>query len=632
MRIPEEDRLILNYVMSMDGEYGDDLVKNDNRTDIYWSVCSLRRHSLIFYPIKKEAELLVVGDKYGAITGAACEKAGVVDAVVPGKQYADGLLHRYKDRHNLNIYIKEYDDWTMNKTYEYVLVNLDYTYSYTINDTYEFMRVVKPALKCLKVDGHLILLARGELLWTLKRLLYELGLYYWQDCDPLGNGALFIEASREDVLSELELTRPSPLIYDKWVRNHWIPARGGELQDQDQKLIDDVTKVQVDLLGKLIEVCNIENLNVYPMYGTLLGIVRDGGMVKGDDDIDVAMPREDYNKLLKLSNGFDGIYFLQTPKSDDCFYGGYTKLRNRNTTAINPQNEWTDACEGIGIDIFPMDISYSDEYKEEKKEKKIRYLQRLLYAKSYGYFREFKDMPLLKWKFYKYWGKMFDREKLIQRLDAVMSKGDKSSAKLAIYCHYRNGDIASARYLEKNAFQNTIRLLYENIPMTVPEGWDVILRGLYGDGYENRYGFCEGKLRHGFYDVNVPYSVYKQRFSGLKHPEQIKEPVILFGDGSVFKACLTYYKSRVNIPFLVQFPEEKVMKSVMGVEVKSMEEFLALNVPKGTYRAVICTGDARMGEKIMKEYGIEEYYTFWYNRDWMLYANQTQIWHEIRGL
>lgn len=632
MKLSAEDRLMLNYIASIPGEYGDTYIEDDNRADMYWSVSSVRRHSLLFYPFEKGSELLVVGDRFGALTGIACEKAASVDTVVPTKQHAEAIEHRYSCRKNLNIYVREYDDWHIDKTYPYVLINLDYTYGYNINDTYEFDRTVKPAVSCLRPDGRLLLSARGECLWTIKRLLYEFGFYYWQECDPLGNGALFVEASRIENLSKWKLTRPTPLIYDKWVRSHWIPGRGGELFDQDQEQIDKVVEVQADLLKKLVEVCEKETLMVYPMYGTLLGIVRDGGMILGDDDVDVAMPRADYDKLMQMTDRFNGKYFLQTPSSDDCFYGGYTKLRNTETTAIHPQNEWTDACEGIGIDIFPLDVSYADVDKESKKRKKIRFLQRLLYAKSYGYFREFKDMPLLKWKFYKYLGKPFDRDKMIKKLNVEMCRGDREPELWAIYCHYGNGSDSSARYLAKRSFKKTIPLLYEGVSMQVPCGWDELLRGLYGEGYCNRQGFSEGKRRHGFYDVDVPYTVYKHRFGGLKHPENIKEPVVLFGDGGVFKACLSYYKERVNIAHLVQLPGEEAMKPVMGIPVESWEQFNSLNVPKNSYRAVICSGDAREAEKILIQAGYEDYYIFWYNRDWMLYANQTQIWHEVQQL
>ena len=631
-KIPEEDRLFLNYLDSIPEEYGDSFLEDENRDDLYWSICSIRRHSFSFYPIKESTDLLLVGDKFGALAGGVCDKVQSVDMVVPTESHAEVLKHRYRNRENIHIIVEQYDDWKLPKKYPYVFVNLDYSYGYNINDTYEFDRLVNPAINHLNPNGKLLISARGDCLWTIRRLLYKLGYPYWQSCDPLGNGELFIEASTIDNLSEFDLLYPSPLMNDKWVRQHWIPFRGGELFDQDTELIQKVKEVQIDLLKILVAICDKHNLQLYPMYGTLLGVVRDGGMIAGDDDIDVALPREDYDKLMKLTGEFSGKYFLQTPFNDDCFYGGYAKLRNKETTAIHPQNEWTEACEGISIDIFPIDATYSDPEIEERKWKKIRFLQRLLYAKSYGYFRQFKDMQLLQWKSYKYLGKLFDRNKLIEMLYQEMRKGDSKADWHAIYCHYRNGGGNGAKYLDMSAFRKTIPLLYEGVTMQVPTGWDRVLKGFYGEGYVSRQGFMEWKRRHGFYDVNVPYTVYKKRFGGLKHPKSIQEPIVLFGDGSVFSSCLTYYKERVNIAHLVQLPGEDAMKPVMGIPVESWEEFAALDLPKESYRAVICSGDARVAEKILQKEGYDDYYIFWYNRDWMLYANQTQIWKEIKQL
>ncbi len=627
-----EDRLIINYIWLMSGEYGDDLLEENIQAELYWNLSAIRRHSFSFYPAKPNSDLLLIGDKFGALAGGVCEKMHKVDMVVPTELHAAAVKHRYKNRSNLQVIVEEYDNWELPEKYSYILINLDYACDYNINDTYEFERLIEPAVKHLNADGKLLLSASGDCLRAIRRLLYKSGFSYLQYCDPLGNGALFIEACRIDDLSDISLIYPSPLFRDKWIRNNGIPFRGGEIFDQDYKLIEDVKKVQIDLLKKLLVVCEKQKLRVYPIYGTLLGIIRDGGMIFGDDDIDVALPREDFNKLIQLTDEFSGRYFLQTPFNDDCFYGGYAKLRNRETTAIHPQNEWTEACEGISIDIFPIDKAYLTPEKENRKKRKIRFLQRLLYAKSYGYFRQFKDMRLLQWKFYKYLGKLFDRNKMIEKLYEEMQRGDSNKERHAIYCHYDNGSDNSARYIEMSAFNKTIPLLYEGIIMQVPAKWDLVLRGFYGNEYMNRQGFIEAKCRHGFYDVNVPYTIYKKRFGGLKHPANIKEPIVIFGDGSVFGACLEYYKKRVNIAHLVQLPGEEFMKPVMGIPVESWEDFHGLGLDRSSYRAVICSGDARRAEEILKEAGFKEYYIFWYNRNWMLYANQSQIWKEIRGL
>ena len=171
---------------------------------------------------------------------------------------------------------------------------------------------------------------------------------------------------------------------------------------------------------------------------------------------------------------------------------------------------------------------------------------------------------------------------------------------------------------------------YEGIVLSAPVGFDQLLKLFYGDEYNSQYGFNEAKIRHGFYNVSVPYQVYKKRFGGLKHPSAIKEPVILFGDGSVFKACLSYYKTRVNIAHLVLLPGYQ--KEDLNLPVKTWDEFEKLGLEKSSYRAIICSNDVRYAEKVLTDKGFCDYYIFYHERKWMLYANQSQIIKEIQNL
>lgn len=628
MQLKELDKQIVNIINSSSHEYLDDGFSMDS-IDVYWSFSAIRRNSFSFYPFSKEEDMLVVGDRYGALTGIACEKAGQVDAIVPTQLHADTLRKRYRDRDNLHIFVKPYDDWNMDRQYSYVLVNLEYAAEYDCYDSIEFDRLVEPAIKHLKDKGHLLLTSYGDRKEIIHKLLYKLGFKYQQYYDPLNNGALFIDAAREDILKKYEMTDTLALLQDKWIRKHNYPIMGEEVYDQDHACIDSVKKVQIDLLRKLLDVCESHDLKVYPIYGTLLGIIRDGGMIPGDDDIDVALMREDYDKLLQLTGEFQGKYFLQTPYVDDCFFGGYSKLRNSATTAINPQNHFVECNEGISIDIFPIDRAYTRKGKEKRKLRTIRMLQRLLYAKSYGYFKQFRDMKMLEWKAYRYAGKLIERNKMLDMLYAQMRGYDEGSNKGAIYCHYQNGELKPV-YMNLSSFNKTTSLLYEGVSLNVPDGWEELLKARYGEGYMNSLEFMEWKKRHGYYDVNVPYTVYKKRFAGLKYPGSIKESIVLIGDGSLFNPCLKYYKDRVHVSHLVQFPDEKTIKSVMGIKVYRWEEFLNMNLEESKYRFVICSGDAREGERIMRQAGFRNYYIFWENRDWMLYANQSFVWKEIR--
>lgn len=635
-QIPLEQKNIVNYIEAAEAYKDTSWWEQEENEDLFWTLGDAREQVFKCYSFNGDGRLLITGDFFGKYLSPATEKVEKVDIVVPLQEYAEAVLHTcHSDK--VSVIVEKYGTWESDQQYDYALVNMDEVLDFDWNNSYEFDRLVDPAIAHLKEEGRLLLFARGDYLYHIERLLYSKEFRYMHYCDPLKNGGAFIEASKVDNLTELVEPKYSPLLDHKWVRNHYFPTKGGQLFDQDLPVIDKVKEVEIDLLRELTRVCRENDITLYPIYGTLLGVIRDGGMIPGDDDIDVALMRDDFEKLKSLSDCFKDKYFLQTPYNDDCFYGGYIKLRNTQTTAIHPQNEFVDCCEGIGIDIFPIDSTYADKAKEYKKQKRIRTYQRLLYASSYGFFKRFKDMPMLKWKTYKYMGILLDRlgvrrKDLLDKLYVQMQKGDSSIDRKGIYCHYAMGNVENAKYVQASSFDKCFTLNYEGVDLSVPKGWNDLLIGFYGTQFKERIGFNEGKQRHGFYDVDVPYTVYKERFGGLKDPDSITEDVVIFGDGSLFKACLGYYKERVHITHLVLLPGEEPMDPVMGMQVEDWEEFCRQNIDKSTYRPVICSGNARAAERVLVDAGYERYFIFWYERNWMLYANQTQIWKEIQQL
>lgn len=103
------------------------------------------------------------------------------------------------------------------------------------------------------------------------------------------------------------------------------------------------------------KVCRKHNLKYFLSFGSLLGAVRHKGFVPWDDDIDVNMPRSDYEKLKLLSLEFEEPYFLQYPGCDKEYFFSFAKLRNSNTSGISSPFRYDEFNQGIWIDIFPMD-------------------------------------------------------------------------------------------------------------------------------------------------------------------------------------------------------------------------------------------------------------------------------------
>lgn len=391
--------------------------------------------------------------------------------------------------------------------------------------------------------------------------------------------------------------------------------------DRDQELLRQVLDIQMELLRKLKRVCDENGLKLFMMYGTLLGAVRHGGIIPGDDDIDVALLREDYDKLMNLADQFKGKYFLQTPDSDSGFFGGYSKLRNRETTAINSQNQWADCCEGIGIDIFPIDSGFSWAILEYIKEKRICFYQRMLYAKAYGDARNYLDMPLLVWKGYKYLGKLFSKERLNTGIkNAFMSGDGNSDSPMGIYAHYTKGK-KSMKFSPK-IFENEVMMKYEDLELLAPGGYKNILRAKYGAEFMKLpIPSEEPRHRHGFYDVEHPYTDYKKHFDSRFSKLPKEKEIILIGDplicfeyikrhsGAYPAGCMIVYRT-VNADL------HKYEAQDYGIQQKPLHELKEMDFKK--VFPFLCGFDYRKLWRLMRETGCEDYFFFHYDTTWML--------------
>lgn len=112
--------------------------------------------------------------------------------------------------------------------------------------------------------------------------------------------------------------------------------------------------------------CREHHLRYYAVGGTLLGAVRHGGFIPWDDDIDLALPRKDYDRLSELMYGRRfGKYLLESPKTaGDDFCYPFAKLYDTSTTLT--ENKRFPVKRGIYLDIFPFD-GVGDNFEEGRR-------------------------------------------------------------------------------------------------------------------------------------------------------------------------------------------------------------------------------------------------------------------------
>lgn len=283
-----------------------------------------------------------------------------------------------------------------------------------------------------------------------------------------------------------------------------------------------VKRVQIQMLQRFIDVCAENDLSYCAFYGTLLGVVRHKGYVPWDDDMDLLMPRKDYDHFIALApDAFKEPYFLQTPENDeDCFYGGYMKLRRSDTTGIEERNSGKNCNQGIWIDIFPLDEVLKDEELKREQMEKVQFFQRLLLKKTYPEKRMIFDLSKEEEQDYCRMSRYFSRESLCRGLHETIVKyeGEKSD-KVAVIARYWNGK--AYKEYEKSDFSYLIKRQFENLSIYIPNGYEHCLAKDYGKNFSLYPEEEDRKMHHKvLFDAGKSYVDYIKETS---YNEQIEE-------------------------------------------------------------------------------------------------------------
>lgn len=118
-------------------------------------------------------------------------------------------------------------------------------------------------------------------------------------------------------------------------------------------------KHQLEILNAIDHICKKHTINYVLFAGTLLGAIRHRGFIPWDDDVDIAMPRSDYERFMKVCDeSLPDRFFLQTFRTDPPYFNQYARIRRNNTTYLQKRYAAFDMHHGIFVDIFPFDHAF----------------------------------------------------------------------------------------------------------------------------------------------------------------------------------------------------------------------------------------------------------------------------------
>jgi len=237
--------------------------------------------------------------------------------------------------------------------------------------------------------------------------------------------------------------------------------------------IEEIHSFSLEILKKFVKICDEQNLEYSLAYGTLLGAVRHKGFIPWDDDLDVFMPRKDYEQFVEycLNNG--ELYSLELFHYKTSKEYIYPIARLSDPRFRTEYRNVKDYGLGVFIDIYPLDGFEKDE----------KYVSRILWKKSIVHMcgnEQYNPSPIVYKNLFKYPVYLFSRllniNKKIADMDKHAQKYDYDSSTYVTCACWEPNEV----YL-KEWFSEMLLVDFEDIKVKIPCGFDNILRTDYGD-------------------------------------------------------------------------------------------------------------------------------------------------------
>lgn len=258
----------------------------------------------------------------------------------------------------------------------------------------------------------------------------------------------------------------------------------------------------LDILTCIDSICREKHITYYLAAGTMLGAVRHKGFIPWDDDVDIAMPRKDYNLLVAhCTEWLPKPYALLCAENNPDFPSDFGKIVNTDTTLI--EREHHRYVGGIYIDVFPIDNITSNPFTQ-----KIHFIQYSIYKKL---------IYLLCRNPYKHGhGIQCLFPLALQQLFSVSSVVEKLLMLQKKYSEHATGLVVDHDFKQKGVMKNNIYgqpkdIFFEGRLFMGVNNPDAYLKQLYGDYLT--IPKANNQKQHQFYylNYNLPYSKYEDK-------------------------------------------------------------------------------------------------------------------------
>ena len=241
---------------------------------------------------------------------------------------------------------------------------------------------------------------------------------------------------------------------------------------------DEIKNIEMRILKEIDLLCNTHSLKYVLFYGSLLGAIRHKGFIPWDDDVDIILPREDYNKLISIIKTSNSTpHWLEILDSDkDGYYYPFAKAVDNRTVAKMESNTTE---HGVWIDIFPIDYVPPKTFISHRCIDLCYFLRETTISMTTDFSSSRIENTQKKRLYFFHWlGNTIGKKRICSfftRIQLLISK--KSSGYYAnLFPTYKYKEI----YKSNDMFEQ-IDLQFDNTTVKGPKNYDLLLKQLYGD-------------------------------------------------------------------------------------------------------------------------------------------------------
>lgn len=275
----------------------------------------------------------------------------------------------------------------------------------------------------------------------------------------------------------------------------------------DNTIKKQLQNIEFEILMEIDRVCKLLGISYTLFAGTALGAVRHNGFIPWDDDIDIAMLMEDYNRFIQEAPKYlKDEYFLQTRDTDKNYPLVFAKVRNSNTTFVEEDLKDLDINHGVYIDVFPLNKIPKDKKAQFIRKIALNFLDILRICNNKIICNKGSMSRKVIKYFFHYISKVYGMDNILKQEQKILTYyNSKEAYEVDLYPDEPNYMKGKNVTLPQNIFSNLIEIEFENKKFPIISEFDIFLKAYYGD-YMKLPPIEERVSKHNAYKIDLENS------------------------------------------------------------------------------------------------------------------------------